>query len=242
MQDAVWTIPPVARPASRCSSITSPAGRPDRRAAGRPVLLELARLLPGRRQRGTRARRAVRTGERGLHGVALETQVRADRPLAYASDFAGVREGSGSYCGGVVRPGHSGAVVTSSASVGSDAQRLHERTMMRRTLATAAMTGLLLAFGTGVSGAATPTTSAIHKEVVSPDAGISIACSLPQGNYANFDYSNGITSTTIFYNNHCSSAIYVTVHDTGGNDCWLVPAGKSSKIYKPDVTGITAGC
>ena len=113
---------------------------------------------------------------------------------------------------------------------------------MRRTLATAATTGLLLALGTGVSGAATPASSAVHKEVVNPAANISLACTLPQGNLANYSYSNGIATTTIYYNNHCSSAIYVTVHDTGGNDCWLTPTGKSSKIYKPAVTGITEGC
>jgi hypothetical protein len=113
---------------------------------------------------------------------------------------------------------------------------------MRRIVATVAVTGFLLALGTGVSGAATPTSSAIHEDVVSPRASVSLACSLPQGNYANFDWSNGITSTTIYFNNHCQTAIYVTVHDTNGNDCWLVPVEKSSKVYEPDVTGITEGC
>lgn len=101
----------------------------------------------------------------------------------------------------------------------------------------------MLALGTGVSGAATPTGSVTHKEVVSPlVVRYSFACTLPQGNYANYSYGDGITSTTIYYNNHCASGIYVRVHVGSSSSCWLTPTGKSSAIFNAGVTGITEGC
>lgn len=113
---------------------------------------------------------------------------------------------------------------------------------MRRIVATVAMTGFLLALGTGVSGAATPTDSAIQEKVVSPKASYSFACTLPQGSYANYSFSDGLTSTRIYYNNHCSSGIYVRVHVASGSSCWLTPTGKSSAVFDAGVTSITEGC
>ncbi|NEB05042.1 hypothetical protein [Streptomyces sp. SID13726] len=112
---------------------------------------------------------------------------------------------------------------------------------MRRTVATVAATGFLIALGTGVSSAATQT-DATHPDVVSPRASYSFACTLPQGNYANYSFSDGITSTTIYYNNHCSSGIYVRVHVAAGSQCWLTPAGKGSSVFDAGVTSITEGC
>lgn len=113
---------------------------------------------------------------------------------------------------------------------------------MRRIVTTVAVTSFLLALGTGVSGAATQTGSAAQGEVVSPKASYSFACTLPQGSYANYSFSDGITSTTIYYNNHCSSGIYVRVHVAAGSSCWLTPTGKSSAVFDAGVTGITEGC
>lgn len=111
---------------------------------------------------------------------------------------------------------------------------------MRRIVMTVAVTSFLLALGTGVSGAATQTGSA--EKVVSPKASYSFACTLPQGSYANYSFSDGITSTTIYYNNHCSSGIYVRVHVASGSSCWLTPTGKSSAVFDAGVTSITEGC
>ncbi len=113
---------------------------------------------------------------------------------------------------------------------------------MRRTVATVAATGFLLALGTGVSGAATQTGSPAHEQVVSPRASYSFACTLPQGSYANYSFSDGLTSTRIYYNNHCSSGIYVRVHVGTNSSCWLTPTGKSSAVFEAGVTGITEGC
>ncbi|MGW7425536.1 hypothetical protein ACWGJB_36820 [Streptomyces sp. NPDC054813] len=113
---------------------------------------------------------------------------------------------------------------------------------MRRIVATVAATGFLFALGTGVSGAATPTNSGTHDQIVSPKASYSFACTLPQGSYANYSFSDGITSTRIYYNNHCSSGIYVRVHVAAGSSCWLTPTGKSSAVFDAGVTGITEGC
>jgi hypothetical protein len=108
---------------------------------------------------------------------------------------------------------------------------------MRRILTTVALTSFLLALGTGVSGAATT-----QEKVVSPRASYSFACTLPQGNYANYSFSDGITSTKIYYNNHCQTGIYVRVHTGSGSSCWLTPVGKGSSVFVAGVISITEGC
>ncbi|AYC40544.1 hypothetical protein AQI84_34020 [Streptomyces griseorubiginosus] len=113
---------------------------------------------------------------------------------------------------------------------------------MRRIVATVAATGFLLALGTGVSSATVQTDSANHPDVVSPKTSYSFACTLPQGNYANYSFSDGLTSTTIYYNNHCNSGIYVRVHTGSGSQCWLTPAGKGSSVFVAGVISITEGC
>ncbi|WP_181805515.1 hypothetical protein [Streptomyces shenzhenensis] len=111
---------------------------------------------------------------------------------------------------------------------------------MRRTVATVAATGFLLALGTGVSAAAPA--SPAHTDVVTPKTSYSFACTLPQGSYANYSFTDGITSTRIYYNNHCSSGIYVRVHFGTTSTCWLTPTGKSSAVFDAGVISITEGC
>ncbi|WP_255945536.1 hypothetical protein [Streptomyces odontomachi] len=110
---------------------------------------------------------------------------------------------------------------------------------MRRIATTAAVTGLLLALGTGASEAATPTLSSASPTLMNT---ASFPCTVPQGSSVNYSWTEGITSTTVYYNNHCSSGIYVTMHFNFSSECWLTPVGKGSSIWKPDFSRITEGC
>ncbi|MFD6951329.1 hypothetical protein A6A08_22960 [Nocardiopsis sp. TSRI0078] len=67
----------------------------------------------------------------------------------------------------------------------------------------------------------------------------SFSCEWESGNL-NFSWDNGVSSTRIYYNNHCSDVRYVTVHvyQVNGGErtvCWRVPTGKGSKLFSKGV-------
>ncbi|MEU6714465.1 hypothetical protein ABZ897_23605 [Nonomuraea sp. NPDC046802] len=43
----------------------------------------------------------------------------------------------------------------------------------------------------------------------------SIKCIRPGGKKSNYSWKNGTASTTVYFNNHCSHRVYVTVHFKG---------------------------
>lgn len=57
------------------------------------------------------------------------------------------------------------------------------------------------ALGLGLMAVAAPTASAADVKRAS------IACSSPKGANANYSWANGITSVTIYFNNHCSGKV-----------------------------------
>lgn len=68
---------------------------------------------------------------------------------------------------------------------------------------------------------------------------------------ANFSWVEGTVTTRVYYNNHCSHAVKVTVHtgDIQGDyaECWTVKAdSKSSKKFQQGMAGtfkgLTKGC
>lgn len=63
---------------------------------------------------------------------------------------------------------------------------------------------------------------------------------------ANFSYNEGTVSTTVYYNNHCSHSVRVTVNmaDASGQNihCLKVPAHKKgSKKYRQGLSGTFKG-
>ena len=103
------------------------------------------------------------------------------------------------------------------------------------------VTGVLLTLGAGIGTAAATGT---HADTVSPAVSrVSVPCTLPQGASANYSWAGGIETTTIYYNNHCQSSIFVSVHITGrGVDCWNTPKGKGKEVFPQGVNKITEGC
>jgi hypothetical protein len=70
----------------------------------------------------------------------------------------------------------------------------------------------------------------------------------PPSTQANYSWADGTATTTVYYNNHCSHKVDVTLHfitTTGSivNKCWHTPAGKNHKVWNyRDLNDITKGC
>ncbi|WP_431869902.1 hypothetical protein [Nocardiopsis eucommiae] len=67
------------------------------------------------------------------------------------------------------------------------------------------------------------------------------------GNKVNFSWSNGIVTTTLYYNNHCSHDQRVTVKLRGAvvpSVCLVTKAGTKSNVrYNATaITDVTKGC
>lgn len=58
----------------------------------------------------------------------------------------------------------------------------------------------------------------------------------------NYSLSDGISSTTVYYTNHCSKAFKVTVHKGPSSQCWSTPKGKGEDVFVAGITRITKGC
>lgn len=104
----------------------------------------------------------------------------------------------------------------------------------------------------GSAHAAAPSapTKATSAEAAAPDS-FSFGCDNGYPNRANFSYSPGTVTTTVYYNNSCSYPVYVTIHmhDKNGqnNHCLTVPKNtKGSKKFQQGLSGtferISKGC
>ncbi|MET7297281.1 hypothetical protein ABZS79_35245 [Streptomyces griseoloalbus] len=107
---------------------------------------------------------------------------------------------------------------------------------MRRTAIIGALAALAIPFSASAASATT----------ASPDAAeafrYSFSCSSPEGAEANYSFADGITSTTLYYNNHCSAAFKVTLHFGAFEDCFSTPRGKSSAVFREGLISISKGC
>lgn len=120
--------------------------------------------------------------------------------------------------------------------------------MRRKSIRTVAAAGAVLVacslpFAAAVPAQAAPAgtvgTESVHR--------VSFTCSKPAGQKANYSWSDGIETTTVYYNNHCSQALKVTLHRTGtpfGNilTCWSTPTKKGSIKFIYGLSAITKGC
>ncbi|GII90092.1 hypothetical protein [Sinosporangium siamense] len=64
------------------------------------------------------------------------------------------------------------------------------------------------------AGGATTASASAASTATSATAAVnraSVACSSPRGKRANYSWGNGNTSTTIYFNNHCSHKVSVTI-------------------------------
>jgi hypothetical protein len=75
-----------------------------------------------------------------------------------------------------------------------------------------------------------------------------IDCSSRPGNdaKANYSWGKGIQTTRVYYNNHCSKRMTVTltfISNPGTRrECWRTPRGKGDKLFTAGLTGIRKGC
>jgi hypothetical protein len=121
---------------------------------------------------------------------------------------------------------------------------------MRSQRIAATTAGLLLTLGTvvgavGVANAATPT--AAPHTVTPAVSTASFKCSSTSSESANYSWGAGTISTTVYYNNHCSGVLDVSISGLsveGQNEtaCLATPVGKSSKKYDFLVSSIRKGC
>lgn len=110
--------------------------------------------------------------------------------------------------------------------------------LMKRALALTASLTLVLALSP-VSSAAADVGAQVNRE--------SIACDKPSGKDVNFSWENGIVTTTLYYNNHCSQNQPVTVklkEAVVPSVCLVTEAGtKTSVRYNASaITSVTKGC
>ncbi|MFD9941229.1 hypothetical protein ACFWYW_44565 [Nonomuraea sp. NPDC059023] len=79
----------------------------------------------------------------------------------------------------------------------------------------------------------------------------SITCIRPSGKKTNYSWKDGTTSTTVYFNNHCSHRVYATVHLKGplstDTKCLATNGGtdgkkKFRKGTSQRLTKITKGC
>jgi hypothetical protein len=63
---------------------------------------------------------------------------------------------------------------------------------------------------------------------------------------ANYFWDAGIQTTSVYYNNHCSHEVKVTltfVSNPGSRtECWSTPRGKGEQEFTMGLTDITKGC
>jgi hypothetical protein len=73
-----------------------------------------------------------------------------------------------------------------------------------------------------------------------------ISCPSPAGNHANYSWGAGIQTTRVYYNNHCSKPMKVTltfVSNPGSRkECWTTPRGKGDELFTMGLTSIKKGC
>ncbi|GAA3196836.1 hypothetical protein GCM10017688_65220 [Streptomyces ramulosus] len=107
---------------------------------------------------------------------------------------------------------------------------------MRRALAACAIASLVIPVA-ATSAAAADTGRA---EILG--GRYSFSCSSPKGKKANYSFTDGMSSTTIYYNNHCSKRFKVRVRVGVASQCWSTPRGKGKEIFQAGVLSITKGC
>lgn len=104
---------------------------------------------------------------------------------------------------------------------------------------TAGMSILIAAAGALMLGATTPAGAVERKK---------IDCSgRPEtGAKANYSWNNGIQTARVYYNNHCSKRMMVTltfISNPGSRrECWRTPRGKGDKLFTFGLTSIRKGC
>ncbi|KOV34682.1 hypothetical protein AB0420_07450 [Streptomyces caelestis] len=107
---------------------------------------------------------------------------------------------------------------------------------MRRAFAVASLAALILPL------TATTASAAEAGEIGTLVIRKSFACSSPKGENINFSWTEGIQSTTIYYNNHCSTSVKVTIAKGSGETCWTVPKGKDKEVFGAGTTVVRKGC
>ncbi|MEV5890167.1 hypothetical protein [Nonomuraea fuscirosea] len=99
------------------------------------------------------------------------------------------------------------------------------------------------ATGTSTSATATSLTQAVERD--------SVRCIKPSGKKTNYSWSDGNSSTTVYFNNHCSHRVYAQLHFKGPagtrKECLATNGGtkgkkKFSKGLAENLTNITKDC
>ncbi|WP_188196063.1 hypothetical protein [Nonomuraea sp. SYSU D8015] len=126
-----------------------------------------------------------------------------------------------------------------------------------RILVAAAVTaGALTTLPGGTAQAVVPVATSAQVTRSTQQAGIkhkaSIKCTTPRGARTNFSWGDGITTVTVYFNNHCSHRVSAKLHiknSVGGNytECMVTNGGtKGRKKFHIGAAGtlteITKGC
>ncbi|MEO3789529.1 hypothetical protein ABGB14_04920 [Nonomuraea sp. B10E15] len=108
--------------------------------------------------------------------------------------------------------------------------------------------GAALALLSAPAAAGTVTAAAAAAQAVQRD---STACIKPSGRKTNYSWKNGNSSTTVYFNNHCSHRVYAKVHFKGPagtrTECLATNGGtngkkKFRKGLAEDLTNISKNC
>ncbi|WP_433444267.1 hypothetical protein [Nonomuraea sp. CA-141351] len=111
---------------------------------------------------------------------------------------------------------------------------------LTRAVLGGALALLLIPATTTTAQTTTAATRATMSEAASASAGVaqavereSIKCIRPSGKRTNYSWEDGNTSTTVYFNNHCTHRVYATLHFKGplGTEkkCLATNGGTSGK-------------